>query len=96
MVQHPILLAVGRLKEAAVSRAEGESWKHKLLRLPTFLGEVSSAPPDRDDIAAGFTLTRYFLLRHVFEPRGLRFPDARASFIAAVVRNDAATSTLVE
>jgi DNA repair protein RecO (recombination protein O) len=80
----------------AVSRAEGEPWKHKLLRLPPFLGEASSAPPDCDDIAAGFALTRYFLLRHVFEPRGLRFPDARASLIAAVVRNRAATTTLVE
>lgn len=90
------LIYVSPSSGRAVSRAEGEPWKHKLLRLPAFLGEASSPPPDRDDIAAGFTLTRYFLLRHVFEPRGLRFPDARASFIAAVVRNDAATSTLVE
>jgi DNA repair protein RecO (recombination protein O) len=29
-------------------------------------------------------MTGFFLSRHVFEPRGLPLPDARASFINAV------------
>jgi DNA repair protein RecO (recombination protein O) len=70
----------------AVSRGEGEVWKDKLLRLPAFLGESCAQPPPREDIDAGFALTRYFLLRHVMEPRGLKLSDARASFIAALAR----------
>jgi DNA repair protein RecO (recombination protein O) len=71
----------------AVSRPEGEPWKHKLLRLPAFLGGKCAEPPSSDDIADGFALTGYFLLRHVIEPRGLKLPDVRASFLAAVARS---------
>jgi DNA repair protein RecO (recombination protein O) len=73
----------------AVCRREGEPWKHKLLRLPAFLGGESAESPSSDDIADGFALTRYFLLRHVIEPRGLKLPDVRASFLAAVARDAA-------
>ena len=38
------------------------------------------------DLAAGFRLTGYFLARHVFEPRGLEPPEARARFIALIAR----------
>ncbi len=73
----------------AVCRREGEPWKQKLLRLPAFLSGESKEPPSSDDIADGFTLTRYFLLRHVIEPRGLKLSDVRASFLAAVTRSTA-------
>jgi DNA repair protein RecO (recombination protein O) len=73
----------------AVCRGEGEPWKHKLLRLPAFLSGESAEPPSSRDIADGFALTRYFLLRHVIEPRGLKLPDVRASFLAAVARSAA-------
>jgi len=36
---------------------------------------------------AGFALTSFFLARHVFEPRGVRFAEARASFIDAIRRS---------
>jgi DNA repair protein RecO (recombination protein O) len=88
----------------AVSRQAGEPWKDKLLPLPAFLGEiddpVDTAPPGippqavtSQDIVDGFQLTSFFLVRYVLEPRGMCLADARASFIAAVLRNH---SVLVE
>jgi len=71
----------------AVSRQAGEPWKDRLLPLPAFLGEGSADDPSPQDIADGFALTGFFLVRHVLEPRGLGLADARASFIAAVLRD---------
>jgi len=76
----------------AVSRQAGEPWKDRLLPLPAFLREDYAGDPSlRDvapkDVADGFALTGFFLVRHVLEPRGLNLADARASFIAAVLRD---------
>jgi DNA repair protein RecO (recombination protein O) len=71
----------------AVSRQAGEPWKDRLLPLPAFLGEPSAHDPSPQDLADGFALTGFFLVRHVLEPRGLGLADARASFIAAVLRD---------
>jgi len=68
----------------AVSREAGEPWKDQLFVLPAFLVSDSSHSPS--DIAAGFTLTGFFLSRHVFEPRGIVMPEARAALIATVAR----------
>ena len=68
----------------AVSRGAGEPWQDKLLRLPSFLGDPA-CEPTADDLADGFAVTGFFLLRHVFEPRRLALPDARGSFISAVL-----------
>jgi DNA repair protein RecO (recombination protein O) len=78
----------------AVSRQAGEPWKDKLLPLPAFLGESYAGDASlRDiapqDVADGFALTGFFLVRHVLEPRGLNLADARASFIAALLRDRA-------
>jgi DNA repair protein RecO (recombination protein O) len=72
----------------AVSRQAGEPWKDKLLPLPAFLDDAGTVEPSVQDIADGFLLTGFFLVRHVLEPRGLSLADARASFIAAVLRED--------
>jgi DNA repair protein RecO (recombination protein O) len=70
----------------AVSRTAGQPWHNKLLRLPAFLAEVElMSAPTRTELADGFAVTGFFLLRHVFEPRGLGLPDARASFVNAVL-----------
>ena len=70
----------------AVSRVAGEPWRDKLMPLPAFLAEGGpAAPPSAADLADGFEVTGFFLLRHVLEPRGLALPDARASFVKAVV-----------
>jgi len=72
----------------AVSREAGEPWKHKLLVLPAFLHQAFADDPSLQDVADGFALTGFFLLRHVLEPRGLGLADARANFIAALRRED--------
>ena len=71
----------------AVSRQAGEPWKGRLLTLPAFLDGADVGDPSPQDIADGFALTGFFLVRHVLEPRGLALADARASFIAAVLRD---------
>jgi DNA repair protein RecO (recombination protein O) len=68
----------------AVSRAAGQPWQDKLLRLPAFLGAAGPAP-SVDELADGFTVTGFFLTRHAFEPRGLALPDARGSFVNAIL-----------
>ena len=68
----------------AVSRKAGEEWQDQLLRLPGFLNDGDAA--GAEDITHGFSLTGFFLTRHVLEPRGAQLIDARAQFIAAVAR----------
>jgi DNA repair protein RecO (recombination protein O) len=68
----------------AISRVAGAPWRDRLLRLPAFLHEDGAPAPD--DITAAFALTGFFLVRHVYEPRGGVLPDARERFIAAVLR----------
>ena len=67
----------------AVSRDAGEPWQDRLLRLPAFMAQETE--PSADDLADGFALTGFFLARHVLEPRGLAFADAREGFVAAVL-----------
>jgi DNA repair protein RecO (recombination protein O) len=51
---------------------------------------AAESRPDAADVAAAFRLTGYFLARHVYEPRNLDMPDARAKLIALVAREAAA------
>jgi DNA repair protein RecO (recombination protein O) len=76
----------------AVSRQAGEPWKEKLFRLPEFLQRQDAGQPSVEDISAGFELTGFFLLRHALDPRGLRLPDARASFVAALLNSKTASA----
>jgi DNA repair protein RecO (recombination protein O) len=79
----------------AVCREAGRPWQDKLLRLPAFLGEPEPAtPPSAAELADGFALTGFFLLRHALEPRGLTLPDARGAFVSAVVRAQEVASAL--
>jgi DNA repair protein RecO (recombination protein O) len=71
-----------------VSRAAGEPYNDRLLALPRFMiGSGETGRPEAEEIRAGFRLTGYFLARHVYEPRGLAPPDARARFIALLDDN---------
>ncbi len=67
----------------AVSRAAGEPWRDKLLRLPAFLSGAEG--PSLEDLADGFALTGFFLTQHVLQPRGFAFSEARDRFIASVL-----------
>jgi DNA repair protein RecO (recombination protein O) len=69
----------------AVSREAGAPYADKMLRLPVFLLDPDAAPAGRD-LADGFTLTGFFLTRHVLEPRGLALAEERGYFIAALSR----------
>jgi DNA repair protein RecO (recombination protein O) len=71
----------------AVSRSVGEPYHDRLLKLPTFLLEApSEARPDAQAVVEAFHLTGYFLARHVYEPRGLEPPEARAAFLGLIAR----------
>jgi len=70
----------------AVSRAAGEPYRDKLMRLPVFLRQ-ETAPPSPGDLVDAFVLTGFFLDRHAFAPRGLSLPDARAHFVSALTRD---------
>jgi DNA repair protein RecO (recombination protein O) len=72
----------------AVSRAAGEPWRAQLLPLPAFL-ESDELAVGVQDIAAGFALTEFFLLRRVLEPRNMEMPQARAAFLASLARSPA-------
>ena len=69
----------------AVSRAAGEAYRDKLMRLPGFLRDERTAV-SAADLADAFTLTGFFLERHAFAPRGLSLPEARAHFVTALTR----------
>ena len=73
----------------AVSRAAGATFDKRLLKLPAFLlAPAVMPPPSEAEVLEGFKLTGYFLSRHVFEPRGLVAPEARASFLALLARTE--------
>ena len=59
----------------AVSRAAGEPYRDRLLRLPAFLAGIAGRGADRTGLEQAFRLTGYFLERHVLEPRGLAMPE---------------------
>ena len=87
------LVYVSPKSSRAVSRAAGEAWHERLLPLPAFLRDrPKDDTPQAADLSAGFALTGFFLMRHVLEPRGLALSDARAHFIAAVVRGAASAA----
>jgi len=69
----------------AVSRAAGEAYRDKLMRLPAFL-RADEVAVSAGDLADAFALTGFFLERHAFAPRGLPMPLERARFIAAITR----------
>lgn len=71
----------------AVSKAAGEPYKTRLLRLPAFLrGETSLNGPRSADIRDGFRLTEFFLMRDLFGPRGQVLPEARGAYLAELAK----------
>lgn len=71
----------------AVSREAGAPWADKMLALPAFLRRGSGLRADAAAIEDAFRLTGFFLTRHVYEPRGIEAPEARAGFLAALRRH---------
>ncbi len=70
----------------AVSREAGIPWRDKMLVLPPFLLRGAGPRADPDALEHAFRLTSFFLVRHVYEPRGLIEPEARSAFLGALRR----------
>ena len=66
----------------AVSAGAGHPFRDRLFRLPGFLKEGGAAPPR--DVIDGLRLAAYFLDRHLFEPRGMRFPEQQEWIIRSL------------
>ena len=63
----------------AVSLSAGEPYKDRLLRLPPFLLHLEAA--NDEQVLQGLRLTGFFLRCHVYEPRNLSEPEARARVV---------------
>ncbi|MBP0438955.1 DNA repair protein RecO [Tianweitania sediminis] len=70
----------------AISGEAGSAWADRLFGLPPFLRVGSALGGDAAAIHDAFRLTGHFLARHVYEPRGIEAPEARASFLAALTK----------
>ena len=66
----------------AVSKAQGEIYKAKLLELPHFLrpAKARDAVEDKEDIFTGLRMTRYFLEHWAFIHHAKGLPEARDQF----------------
>ena len=73
----------------AVSLSAGAPYKDKLLALPRFLREETLMPENVDDLIAAFRLTRFFLARDVYAPRGLTPPESDERMIRLLQRTAA-------
>lgn len=83
---HEKLIYVSPKSGRAVSADAGAPWADKLLALPAFVNDTSVRPSSYDELQGAFNMTGYFLMRHVWEPRGQTPPDARGGFLAALSR----------
>jgi DNA repair protein RecO (recombination protein O) len=77
------LIYVSPKSGKAVSAAAGEPFRDRLFGLPAFLREGGVAAPP-GDIIEGLRLAAYFLDRHLFEPRGVTFPEQQDWIIRAL------------
>lgn len=78
------LIYVSPKSGRAVSAAAGAPWADRMLALPAFLRRGSGLRADLAAMEDAFRLTSFFFTRHVYEPRGIEAPEARAGFLAAL------------
>jgi DNA repair protein RecO (recombination protein O) len=84
------LIYVSPKSGRAVSAEAGEPYKLRLLALPAFLKDRTSADAGAKDILDALTLTGHFLDLHVLGPRNLRFPEGRSQLLQALNRQSVA------
>jgi DNA repair protein RecO (recombination protein O) len=65
----------------AVCAEAAAPWVSRLLPLPSFLQQETQRY-SMDDIKNGINLTGFFLNRHIYEPRNLKEPEARARYFS--------------
>lgn len=81
------LIYVSPKSACAVSSRAGELWKDKLIALPEFVLTSDKRPQTVGAALAGFSLTGYFLNRHVWQPRARVYPQVRDSFLKVFSNN---------
>lgn len=88
------LIYVSPKSGRAVGAAAGEPYKDRLLPLPQYLTRqhAATALRDHDSLAQGFALSKFFLQRRVYGPRGLdvsaQREEAVRQILAAVRRSN--------
>jgi DNA repair protein RecO (recombination protein O) len=80
------LIYVSPKSGRAVSRVAGEPYADKMLKLPAFLSDGSRKAANLESMADAFSLTGYFLQRHVYEPRGIKMAEARDGLREAMLK----------
>lgn len=70
----------------AVCREQGLPYAPKLLPLPGFLSPGAVSGADERSLSEAFAMTGYFLMRHVYEPRGIDPGTAREGFRQAALK----------
>ncbi|GAB1581473.1 DNA repair protein RecO [Phyllobacterium phragmitis] len=70
----------------AVSRDAGAPYADKLLPMPDFVPSTRIHATSVGEIDVAFRMTGYFLTRHVWEPRAMTPPEARAGFLSALAK----------
>lgn len=70
----------------AVSRAGGEAYRDRLLKLPAFLLGRQAGEADAADLLAGLALTAHFLEDWVLTPHGKALPEARMALADLAAR----------
>lgn len=93
---HEDLVYVSPKSGRAVSRAAGAPWHDRMLALPAFLHRGSRLHADKAAVEDAFRLTGFFLTRHVYEPRGVAEPDARAGFLGVLRKHHARQAAALE
>ena len=78
----------------AVSEEAARPYRNRLLRLPRFLIDRAVEDAEAAEVAAGLSLTGYFLERQAMAPHGAALPPARARFIATLDRPTTISGTL--
>ena len=73
----------------AVSRAAGAPFADRMLGFPAFMQPGSRQRATQQTLCEAFDMTRFFLLRHVYEPRGMEEPHVRSAFVSALRRTAA-------
>jgi DNA repair protein RecO (recombination protein O) len=82
---HEDLAYVSPKSGRAVSRAAGEPYREKLLRLPPFLN--GGGAPAAGEVVDALALTGHFLERHVLSPREIVMPETRGRLVEGLRRH---------
>jgi len=88
--QQDQLVYVSPKSGRAVSKIAGAPYAERMLSLPGFLNRHEqdwAKVPQSNQIEAGFKLSGFFLERHIYTPRGIKYPDERRGFIKAIMKH---------